>query len=198
MFLDFLKRQPIFRKFFFRKEDEAQQLFLELSKHTQISGLSFLERQFFIGQFPSKEEVQRFHESLTQKVDDFIAVAQGKYPDMHEISKADAKQTKSTAYAAKIFTCIDEIYLVFGVFFYQKLSNTNYWKRMEEPPATAAGKTDPRYSPPLYTGYPETVEFSYCGIGGDVNYLRQENFTFFTEKFYSVDPVSDSSDMSVL
>lgn len=198
MILDFLKHQSILRKLFFQREDESYQLFLELTTRTELSGLSFVERQICLKEIPLKE-VQRFHESLSTKVDDFIAVAKEHYPNMHEISKTEALCSNCKVYAAKIFTYFDGFYLVYGVFFYQKLPSSNYWKRMEEPPTTTAGRVDPRYTPPVYTGYPETFRFSFCGACGDVNYLQQSDMNFFTEKFYADSPIpaSDSSDIVV-
>lgn len=198
MILDFLKHQPILRKLFFRREDESYQLFLELTTRTEISGLSFVERQICLERIPLKE-AQHFHDSLSTEVDDFIAVVKEHYPNMHEISKTEALSSNSKVYAAKIFVYDDDFYFVYGVFFYQKLPNSNYWKRMEEPPATATGRVEPHYAPPIYTGYPETFQFSFCGICGDVNYVQQSDMNFFTEKFYADSPVSasDSSDIVV-
>lgn len=198
MILDFLKHQPILRKLFFRREDESYQLFLELTTRTELSGLSFVERQICLKEIPLKE-VQRFHESLSTKVDDFIAVAKEHYPNMHEISKTEAMSSNSKAYAAKIFAYYDGFYFVYGVFFYQKLPNSNYWKRMEEPPTTPTGRVVPHYAPPIYTGYPETFRFSFCGACGDVNYVQQSDMNFFAEKFYADSPVSttDSSDVVI-
>jgi len=204
MFLDFLKRQPIVRKLFFREQERAQELFLALSTQTEISGLSFMERQIFITQVPTMEEIRRFHEDLVVRVDDFMDLVKEKIPNIHEIGKSDAKTASNATYAVKVFTYIDSLtpmaYFVYGVYFYQKLPNTNYWKRMEEPATTPTGRVDPRYTVPIYDNYPDSISLSFCGACGDVNYLRQQDFTFFTEKFYSDAPIETSgvSDISTI
>ncbi len=199
MFLDFLKRQPCLQKLFFRRPDEAYELFLALTTRTELSGLSFYERIICIANNVTMTDVQHIHDSLSSKVNDFMEITKEHYPDIHEISKEEAIRSTGKAYAAKIFAYFDGFYLVNGVFFYQKLPNSNYWKRMEEPLKTATGRVDPHYAVPIYTGYPENFRFSFCGACGDVNYLQQSNVQFFSEKFYIDSPVpaSDSSDVAI-
>ena len=193
MFWENFQNMPLFRKLFFRKQVESEELFSMLTAQSSISGLSYFERRILISHVPEMEKIQEFHQNLCERLDAFIEEAQSRIP-LSAVSKLDIRWLEN-AYAVKVFTYLSDpfppAYLVYGVFFYRKYPNGKWVLQEKKPDKYDLGFTTERYDAHVTSSYPEDITISYCGGFGDVNYVSQKDFTFYEERFYATSPDSD-------
>lgn len=57
MFWENFQNMPLFRKLFFRKQVESEELFSMLTAQSSISGLSYFERRILISHVPEMEKI---------------------------------------------------------------------------------------------------------------------------------------------
>ena len=159
----------------------SQSLVADFTKEKSINGLTFLERRILIKYIPEIVEIEKFHKNLCERVNEFIETVQGKV-NLVPIEKRKITFCKN-CYATKIFTYLNSTvppaYLVQGVVFLYKREDGK-WIIIEK------NRNGFEERIQIFDNYPENLTFSYCGGFGDVNYITQEDFTYFNEIFFEV------------
>lgn len=164
----------------------AQALFESFTKQIKINGLTFIERRLLIRYVPEMIKIAMIHEDLFERINEYIQTLQ-ESTNLVSIGKEEITSCKE-CYAAKVFTYLNSkvppAYLVQGVIFLHKredgkwiiLKKEEYGYKKEEI------KT--------FDEYPESLEISYCGCFGDVNYITEDDFTYSKEIFFKVNKES--------
>lgn len=187
-----IQQKPFFRKinFFERvkslshvnRQAQAQEMFNLLSRQ-QFDGWSFINSTLCIAIKPTEEEISQRFEELKDEVYRFFEGLVSFYPNLHAISKEDLDAYHKVIAAKAMVTLYDDLYYVSSVVLLRK-NDDGTWQTVKEKKDRFDYFTERKHSI-TSPQYPESVNLSFCGSFGDVNYVEQADFQHHIDFFYA-------------
>ena len=187
-----LTHRPFFRKSsffervkalsFFNRKAQAQEIFNLLSTR-QFDGWSFIDSTTCLAMKPSEEEINQCFEKLKDEVITFFNTLVTYYPNLHAISQEDSVSCHKVMVAKVMVTLYDDLYLVSSVVLLRK-NNDGTWQTIKERCSSFDYFNEPKHIKTVQE-YPKSIEISFCGGFGDVNYIDQKEFKYHTDFFFA-------------
>lgn len=186
-----IHQKPFFRKMNFYEriksqasfngKAQAQEMFNLLSRQ-QFSGCSFVSSTPCIAIKPTAEEILQAFQWLEEEAHTFFEKLTNFYPTLKPISAEDLEKHNKVIAAKSMVTLYDDLYYVSSVVLLGK-NVDGTWKIINEQESYLNNVTNK--SSHVFSKYPESIQISFCGSFGDVNYVDQKDFQYSTDLFYT-------------
>lgn len=190
-----LTHRPFFQKLSFfervkalsllsdKTQAQAQEIFNSLSiRH--FDGCSFVDSTTCLAMKPSEEEIYQQFERLKEDVLSFFETLAPYYPNLHKITQEDSISYRKVIAAKIMVTFYDNMYFVSSVVLLRK-NKDGSWQMLKKSNSSCNFFDEPEQTQTTQD-YPKSIEISFCGGFGDVNYINQKDFKYHSDFFFAL------------